>query len=748
MTKDLVLIGGGHAHVHVLKGFGMRPVRGVRVTLIARDVEAPYSGMLPGYIAGHYTFDECHIDLNRLARFAGVRLIHDEAVGLDRAARLVLCRSRPPVRYDLLSIDIGSTPRAGDVPGAAENATPVKPIVRFAERWDRIVGRVRQAEHPLRIAVVGGGAGGVELALAVEHRLRTLLAEEGRSGLAPSVVLVTRGELLPHHIRRARHLLKRALATRGIAVETNAEIVRVEPGALIAADGRRVGFDEALWVTQAGAAPWLRETGLALDDGGFIQVDAALRSLNDPLVFAAGDVASVVPYPREKAGVYAVRQGPPLTANLRRVLAGEAPRPFRPQKHNLALIGTGDGKAVASRGPFAAEGAWLWRLKEWIDRRWMRQYQELPAMERSREAATAADAAIAEAMRCGGCGAKVPAPILGRVLRRLAPLQAEHAVAALDPPDDAAVLRAPTPGLLTVQSVDFFRAFVTDPYLFGRIAANHALGDIYAMGGEPSTVLAIACLPPASEAVVENDLFHMLRGALDTIEAAGARLVGGHSAEAAEAALGFAVTGTVAEAGLLRKSGLRPGDRLILTKPIGTGTILAADMRAEAKARWVEAAIATMLHQAGPAAACLREHGAVACTDVTGFGLIGHLLEMLRAAGDVSAALDMEAIPVLPGVRETLRRGIVSTLHPSNIDVATDALNGGPIGDIELKLLADPQTAGGLLAGVPAERAALCIVALRALGYREAAEIGTVEARSGDGGGPHVRILQTPSATV
>jgi len=310
------------------------------------------------------------------------------------------------------------------------------------------------------------------------------------------------------------------------------------------------------------------------------------------------------------------------------------------------------------------------------------------------------------------------------------------------------VLRPTPPGLLTVQSVDFFRAFVTDPYLFGRIAANHALGDVYAMGGEPSTALAIACLPPASEAIVENDLFHMLRGALDTIEAAGARLVGGHSAEAAEAALGFAVTGTVAEAGLLRKAGLRPGDRLILTKPIGTGTILAADMRAEAKARWVEAAVTAMLQQAGPAAACLREHGAVACTDVTGFGLIGHLLEMLRASGDVSAALDMEAVPVLPGARETLQRGIVSTLHPSNADVASAALNGGPIGDIELKLLADPQTAGGLLAGVPAEWAALCVAALRALGYHEAAEIGTVEAAAGDNGESRIRLLRRPSATV
>src|SRR6185312_3035944 len=164
IAQDLVLLGGGHAHVHVLKSFGMRPVPGVRVTLLARDVETPYSGMLPGYVAGHYTFEECHIDLGRLARFAGARLIRDEAIGLDRPGCAVRCTAHPPIRYDLLSIDIGSTPRMDDVPGAAEYAIVVKPIDRFAERWEALLGRVGESPQ-LRLAVVGGGAAGVELAL-------------------------------------------------------------------------------------------------------------------------------------------------------------------------------------------------------------------------------------------------------------------------------------------------------------------------------------------------------------------------------------------------------------------------------------------------------------------------------------------------------------------------------------------------------------------------------------------------------
>src|SRR3954466_10687414 len=200
IAHDLVLIGGGHAHVHVLKRFGMRPEPGVRVTLITRDLETPYSGMLPGYVAGLYSFAECHIDLVRLARFAGARLIHDEAIGLDRAARHVLCRDPPPFRYDIVALDIASTPRSDDVPGAAEHTVAVKPIDRFARRWEALLARV-STQSRLRLGVVGGGAGGVELALAAAHRLTELL------DTAPDVTLVTREGLLPSHNSGVRDLL-------------------------------------------------------------------------------------------------------------------------------------------------------------------------------------------------------------------------------------------------------------------------------------------------------------------------------------------------------------------------------------------------------------------------------------------------------------------------------------------------------------------------------------------------------------
>jgi len=323
-------------------------------------------------------------------------------------------------------------------------------------------------------------------------------------------------------------------------------------------------------------------------------------------------------------------------------------------------------------------------------------------------------------------------------MQRLQPARSDAVLIGLDSPDDAALISFPgMPPLL--QTVDFFRAMVDDPYLFGRIAATHALGDIYAMGGSPESALAIATLPPARPPIVEHDLFHMLRGGLDVLEAAGAVLVGGHSAEGTELALGFAVTGRPRPGRLLRKGGLRPGDRLILTKPLGTGVILAADMRGLAPAPIIENAIATMVQSAGPAAGCLLTYRATACTDVTGFGLLGHLLEMLRAS-DMDAVLDPDAIPALDGAVSFFGRGIASSLHADNI-AALSALGTGhtSLADPTAALLIDPQTAGGLLAGVPADRAAACVAELRELGYR-AAEIGFVtHAANGE---PRVHLEQ------
>jgi len=272
IVRDLVLIGGGHSHVTVLKRFGMEGLPGVRLTLISRGVETPYSGMLPGLIAGHYTHDDAHIDLGRLTRFAGARAVFDEAVGLDLVNRQVHCRNRPPISFDVLSIDIGSTPNL-NVAGSAEHAVPVKPIDRFLDRWSVLCERLRSGSTRKRIAIVGGGAGGVELLLAVQFRMRALLALDGRTAAHLEYHLFTDSDqVLPTHNPSVRRIFERVLRDRGVTVHTGSAVVDVTASRLRTADGRVHEVDEILWTTAAAPAPWLAASGLAVDDSGFVRV--------------------------------------------------------------------------------------------------------------------------------------------------------------------------------------------------------------------------------------------------------------------------------------------------------------------------------------------------------------------------------------------------------------------------------------------------------------------------------------------
>jgi selenide,water dikinase len=776
VERDVVLLGAGHAHVTVLRAFGMRPIPGVRLTLVTPQPESVYSGMLPGVVAGLYRAEQARIDLFPLARFAGARVFLSTATGIDLARREVLCDGRPPVPYDLLSLDVGATPRIADVPGASSHAIPLKPISGLLARIDAILDRARARGGAARVAVVGGGAGGTELAFALAQRLR-----EAAAGAPTEVILLTGSGLLPGFAAGARRRVRALAAAAGLVIR-DARALGVEAGdrapghretaghhgdrqpgtrRVLLDHGASLEVDEVVWATQATAPAWLRDTALALDRDGFVAVDATLRADGLADVFAAGDVASFAPRGLPKSGVYAVRAGPVLAHNLRATLLGRPLRRFRPQRHALYLLSTGARHAVGTRNGITLEGDWLWRWKDRLDRRFVDRFNALPTITPQSQPASprlasprlalpqpaspsaaladagragppfatpGRDAAATDGMRCGGCGAKVAADVLGRAVGGLRPFPRAEVLAGLDAADDAAVVDCGGPRLL-VHSVDQFRAIVDDPYLFGRIAAAHALSDLFASGAEPHTALALATLPYGPPRKVEAELFALMRGANEVLAECGCTLVGGHSAEGAELALGFAVNGLAARDGaVLRKAGLRPGDALVLTRPLGTGTLLAADMRGRAKGRWVAAAVAHMQRTNQAAAAVLRAHGAVAATDVTGFGLAGHLLEMLRASG-LDAELWAERVPLLDGALETAAMGLLSSLHPANERLG-DAVLGepGPRRD----LLFDPQTSGGLLAGVAQGQAAACVAALHEARDAAAAVVGRVTARTGD----------------
>jgi selenide,water dikinase len=702
IETDILLLGAGHAHVEVLRRFALRPEPRVRLTLIGREPETPYSGMLPGVIRGDYEPHLAHIDLAPLAAAASARLILAEATAIHLDTRTVTVPGRPDVPYDLLSIDVGGEPAA-----PLDGGIAVKPIGRFLDQLHGIERTIRDHD---RIVVVGGGPAGVELALALAYRYRSRYRIALVSGTPEPLIDAPES---------ARRVALTALVDAAVEIVRGAMAGTFQDGRLALSDGSFLDAAACLRATGVEAPAFLANSGLACDAKGCVQVDQTLRSVSDSAVFAAGDCASIHRSPRPKAGVWAVRAGAHLAQNLRLAARHRPLQRWRPQREALIILGLGGGRAVAWRNGLAVSGPLVWRWKDWIDRRWMRMYTEMRM--------TPDPAAL---MRCGGCGAKVGAEVLAGALADLPRSNNKDLVVGLDAPDDAAVLSVP-PGLLLVQSVDHFRAFFDDPFVFGQVAAAHALSDLHAMGARPWTALAVAAVPFGPGAKMRADLSAMLLGATQILREDGCTLVGGHSGEAEEAALGFSVSGLVEPAALTRKSGLRPGDTLILTKPVGTGIVLAGHMRGLTRATWLAATIASMRRSNAAAAHVLRDHGVTACTDVTGFGLAGHLAEMTRASA-VAATIWRDAVPVLPGALELAAHGVESTLAGENAR-AVPNLSTEP----RERVLIDPQTSGGLLGGVPAARAEACVQALRAAGLTVAI-VGVVEEVSPDA--PMIRI--------
>jgi selenide, water dikinase len=369
--RRLLLIGGGHSHVEVLRRFGLAPEPGTELVLVSPQPLTGYSGMLPGLIAGHYTTADAHIDLVGLARDARCRIMQTAVNGMHFDARLAFCDDGSTLEYDIASIDIGSRPGTLDVPGAAAHSLGVKPIERFMRRWTAVLERARAGKLPdgFRIAVVGGGAAGVETLLAMQHRMN---ATGSRATFA---LLSATEEILPAHPPSVQRIFRRVLNDRGIALHAGHAVNEVDAHSVCTDGGGRIGADLVVWATGASAPFWPRACGLAVDDQGFIRVEPTLQSVNRTGVFASGDIATIDDHARPKSGVFAVRQGPLLAGNLRRALRGAPLHGRVPQRQALALISTGDRHAVASRGWLTLEGDWVWRWKDWIDRRFMRRYR-------------------------------------------------------------------------------------------------------------------------------------------------------------------------------------------------------------------------------------------------------------------------------------------------------------------------------------------------------------------------------------
>ena len=710
-TKQLVLAGGGHSHALVLRRWAMHPKRrppGL-ITLVNRHSTALYSGMVPGLVAGLYSPEECAIDLRRLCVLTGVTFVQAEITAVDLARQELVLAGRPPLAWDLLSLDVGA-----EVGGSS--ALPVKPLEPFLA-W------CHGLEAPQAMTILGGGAAAVEVALALRHR-----------GLKPSLRL--RGDQLHLGSRAANRLGETLLQAAGVPIGRDAR----KQQALAPASNQAPS--PALACTGSRGPSWLGASGLPTNPAGRVLTEASLQVKGLPAVFACGDCGVIDGNSRAASGVWAVRAAPVLAANLERWLdhsarqgpAAPSPRlqPWRTQARALQLLGDGGAvsgrpRAVAFWGPFAwGPSELLWRWKQAIDQRFMEGFTGLQAMD------------TGDAMACHGCGAKLAA----------APLAAALEQAGLGgPAEDAAVVGVGANGESLLQSVDGFPALVGDAWLNARLTTLHACSDLWASGAQVDSAQALVIVPQGPAAMQQQLLAQTLAGVRSVLEPMGSKLIGGHTLEERAGGgmapgpgpltLALTVNGSC-PGSPWPKGPLHGGDVLVLVKPIGTGVLFAASMAAapsqHCKPAWIDQTLAQMQQSQAPLVELLRAHNCRACTDITGFGLLGHLGEMVGASpASIQVSLDALALQglAMAGSLDLLDLGYASSLAPSN--ARSLALLEGPI---QLQgpssaalhgLLIDPQTCGPLLAALPAHQAPSAIAALHAAGFAQATVVGRVQ---------------------
>lgn len=671
-----------------IKAFAMKAIGQVRITLVSEQGDTPYSGMLPGYIAGHFEKADTLIDLNALCRAAGIRFVKGRVTGLGLDAGEIHIENHAPLSYDCLSLDTGSCPSFDSIEGS-EFATGIKPISEFHRQWAELEKQLRVQSAPQHIAVVGAGVGGTELCLALAHRLR----DRDNCHLH---LLYNSAQVMPGAPNRAIELAASQLASLKVQQHPNFTLRKVSAEGVMSGDGDFLTMDKVFISTDAVAASWPAESGLACDAKGFVEVNDYLQSVSHQNVFAAGDIACLVNEPKPKAGVYAVRQAPFLAENLRRYFSEESFKKVRLQSEFLRLITLGDKYAVACRNGLTLSGRWVWRWKSAVDTAFMRQFSELSdsgAMS-SDSQLPGSDNAL-EKMHCAGCGSKLGPAGLYENLAKLPATASANLHPALHTIEDAAVWQ-PSNDMVMVQSIDGFRSFSEDHYLFAKIAVHHAMNDLYAMGATPKYVQVWANLKFSHSRLQQRDHLRLMQGVSDALQMHEAALAGGHSSEGVEDHLGVVVNGEMNLQNRWSKYGANHGDVIVMSKALGTGVVLAADMQSRAKVSELDSTLKSMLVSNRGLWQHLQTISPSAVTDISGFGLIGHLLEMLPAEG-FAAALDSAAIPALPGSERLIAEGYHSSLFPELLHYLNSCEISESVSDERRDLLLDPQTNGGML---------------------------------------------------
>ncbi len=688
-AHELILLGGGHSHLSVLKYFAMHPIAGLSVTLVNKNIMSGYSGMMPGYIAGKYNENEIQINLANLCQYANARLIPQEVIGLDTNNQIIKLKNKRNIKYDTLSINIGGEQSLNEINGAKRFAHSIKPISNLINQINLLKNYFSDMENA-EIVIIGGGAGGIEIALSINNFISSFQKIKNKN-----ITIICRNKnLIPNHNHLTQYNLKQYLIKQNIKFITDDSVIKIMKNKVLTEKGLSIKSNLNLLVTSISPAKWLSSSKLNLTDDGFIKINHYLQTNEYHNIFAAGDISSIENHNLPKAGVYAVRQGPVLAKNLHSHILKKHLIKYKPQTTFLSLIGNGKDFAIASWWKLSISGKLVWVLKDFIDRSFIKKFTNLPKMKNLNRSLpnpsliseeNIGDPNMSD-MKCLGCGSKTTWEALNLAIQKN-----KTPSSLVNINSDASVIKVKK-GLEIVQSVDLISAIVNDPYELSRISLLHAISDLIASAATPYSTEAIFILPPAIEKIQSRVISELLEGIQSTLADHKMKLTGGHTIEGKELQVGFAVTGFRNHN--FKFNGPVIGDNLILTKKLGIGSILAGQMRQLANHKDYLKALKIMNESNKWAGEIFIRNNVSSMTDITGFGLARHALNLANPYG---ININFNSLPILSGAIELIHKGINSSLADSN----RRAVNFSFIKKNDPKnIFFDPQTSGGLLASI------------------------------------------------
>ena len=690
INNDLVLIGGGHSHIILMMELSKKPIQGNRITLISNEIDTPYSGMIPGFIEGIYNWRETHIDLYKLCFKLNIRFIHSEVLEISAINKEIILKQRPKIKFDVLSINTGIKSNNKTIKGALKYCVPVKPISKLSNNF------LTEIKKNNNIAFIGGGPASVELALGLQKRFKNK-----KSNFKISIITGKNG-LLSSFPPKTRKVAKQTLQNTQINVIEKVEVIEVKKDKLLLSNKTKLKIDKSILSTNAMPPEWIKKSDIILNPDNFIIVNDKFQT-NYNYIFAAGDVVDFNNQNLSKSGVYAVRSGKPLSKSIRGFIQKKTPVPYKFNKNYLSIIGLSNGLAIATKYNFTFTSRFCFLLKKIIDQQFVKKFNNLSVKKYSNfsdllkifyKLKKTNTNIPSYRMQCRGCAAKVDFNALKNTLPKNIINTSEDAINIKDYPN-------------LYQSVDMINSIVSDPYLLGKIAANHAISDVIAVNSKLISALMILQLPFSNTEINSRDLEQVTAGANDVFKLTGCSISGGHTmiGKDKDPVIGFSVMGekkTIISNKIPNK--LKINDILILTEKIGSGIIFSG-INNDIIDSYYQIEVLNQMSEGNINFSRISDKlKTLSMTDITGFGLANHLLNLIkRDSGKTGLTIYPDKIPLFNGVKEALSKKVRSSLFDKNFNTAQKDLVYNRDTKLIDEILYDPQTVGGLAFIIPRE---------------------------------------------